>query len=87
LILTKIIRSVFKKYGYSFLKTEYLSDKNGKEYATISIVTEEDLHKKILFMYLADEIARTHILTEENIIRTIKSCESILKELNGRTDH
>jgi hypothetical protein len=60
-MLTKIIRSVFKKYGYAFLKTEYLSDKNDKEYATISIVTEQDLQKKILFMYLADEIARTHI--------------------------
>lgn len=86
-MLTNIIRAFFKKYGYTFLKTEYLSDKNDKEYASISIVTEKDLQKKILFMYLADEIARVHILTEENIIRTIKSCESILKELNGRADH
>lgn len=86
-MLTKLIRAVFKKYGYTFLKTEYLSDRNDNEYATISIVTEKDLEKKILFMYLTDEIARTHILTEENIIQTIKSCESILKELNGHADN
>lgn len=75
------IRSVFKKYGFKFLKTEYLSDANGNEYATISIVTEDTFEKKILLMYNADEIARTHILTEKQVRDIIKSCENILSEI------
>ncbi|MDK4702324.1 hypothetical protein PH562_08710 [Rhizobium sp. CNPSo 4062] len=51
----------------------------------MSIVTEGDLNKKILFIYLRDEISRTHILTEKNLIQTINACESILMELKGVT--
>lgn len=86
MLFKTIIRSVFKKYGYNFVKTEYLLDRNDSEYATISIVTEQDLQKKALFIYLADEISRTHILTEQNIKDTIASCQLILRDLNGQSD-
>lgn len=85
-MLKKIIRSVFKKYGYTLLKTEYLSDENDGEYASISIVTEDGFQKKILFIYLRDEITRTHILTEKNVLDTIASYKTVLNELNGRSE-
>lgn len=84
-MLKTIIRFVFKKYGYTFLKTEYLSDSKDCEYVSLSIVTEDDLQKKILFTYLSDEIARVHILSEKNVTHAIRSFEAILKQLNEPT--
>ncbi|GES45416.1 hypothetical protein RsS62_46680 [Rhizobium dioscoreae] len=81
-----IIRGFFKKYGYTFIKTEYLVDEKDTEYASINIVTEDNLQKKILFIYLADEVSRTHILTKENIKDTIVSCQLILEELNNQSE-
>ena len=84
-MLKSIIRSVFKRYGYTFLKTVYLRDYKDSEYASMSIVTEDDLNKKILFIYLRDEVTRTHILTEKNLTQTIDACEAILREIKGAT--
>ncbi len=84
-MLKSIIRSVFKRYGYTFLKTVYLRDYKDSEYASMSIVTEDDLNKKILFIYLRDEVTRTHILTEKNLTQTIDACEAILREIKVAT--
>ena len=84
-MLKSIIRSVFKRYGYTFLKTVYLRDHKDSEYASMSIVTEDDLNKKILFIYLRDEVTRTHILTEKNLTQTIDACEAILREIKVAT--
>jgi hypothetical protein len=81
-MLKWIIRSVVKHYGYEFLKREYLADKRGSEYATISIV-KEDSERKILFSYLADEITRTHLLSGKNVKDIIKSCQNILDEMHA----
>jgi hypothetical protein len=81
-MLKRLVRSVFPFYGYDFLKKEYLIDKKEKEYATISVVCEAGFQKKILFAYVADEVARTHLLTEENILELMKSCRNILNELH-----
>lgn len=86
MFLKNIIRGFFKKYGYTFIKTEYFSDEKDTEYASINIVTEDDLQKKVLFIYLADEVSRTHILTKENIRDTIASCQLILEELNNQSE-
>ena len=84
-MLKSIIRSVFKRYGYTFLKTVYLRDYKDSEYASMSIVTEDDLNKKILFIYLRDDVTRTHILTEKNLTQTIDACEALLREIKGAT--
>ncbi|MBB4245178.1 MULTISPECIES: hypothetical protein [Rhizobium] len=46
-MLKSIIRSVFKRYGYTFLKTMYLRDHKDSEYASMSIVTEKNLTQTI----------------------------------------
>lgn len=82
-MLKQILRGVFKKYGYKFVRTEFFKDINQVEFSSISIVTENTSHKKILYIYLADEITRTHILTPENVESAIKSLQSILIDLKS----
>lgn len=78
-MLTQLIRSVAKTYGYRFLKTEEFRDTKQKEYASLSIVDDLDGERKFLFMYLADEITRTHVLSKENIESVIASCQVLLE--------
>ena len=77
-MLKRIIRSVFKRYGYNFLKTENLYDIGNTNYASISVVNEMDGEGRILFMYMADEVSRTHILSVKNVKEIMISCEEIL---------
>lgn len=77
-MLTKIIRSIAKTYGYQFVATEELADVKGKEFASLSIVDDVDGERIMLFMYLADEITRTHVLSKENVENVIASCRALL---------
>lgn len=78
-MLIQIIRSIARTYGYRFVATEELEDAKGKGFASLSIVDDVDGERKFLFMYLADEVTRTHVLSKENVESVIASCRALLE--------
>ena len=77
-MLRQFIRGFFKTYGYRFVATEELRGSVGRAYASLSIVDDHDGERKMLFMYLADEVNRAHVLSRENVESIVESCRTLL---------
>lgn len=77
-MLTQVIRLLFQTYGYKFLATEDLLNTQGRVYASLSIVEDDESDRKLLCKYLLAESPYTQVLRRENLEEIIESCRTLL---------